>query len=60
MLIADLVEALTPRILADWNDAKEQRKTIAKLVKDQGGVEKLSATQLRALAASSYSKKLLF
>ena len=53
MVIADLVEALSPRILADWNDAKEQRKTIAKLVKDQGGEEKLSASQQRTLATSS-------
>ena len=58
MVITDLVEALTPRILADWNDAKEQRKKIAKLLKDRGGVENLTQSQSRILSTSSYAKRI--
>ena len=58
MVIADLVEALTPRILNDWNYAKEQRKKIADLVKSKGGTDKLTAEQRRILSTASFKRRI--
>ena len=57
MVIADLVEALTPRILNNWKDAKEYRKAI------QLGIAKIGANNLtwqqrRILQTASYKTRI--
>lgn len=58
MVIADLVDALTPRILNDWNDAKEQRKKIAKILEAKYGAKELTPLQKRILATASFEDRI--
>ena len=58
MVIADLVEALTPRILADWNDAKVKRKKIAEILRTKYADKELTPYQKRILSTASFSSRI--
>ncbi len=60
MVIADLVEGLTPRILNDWEDAKKQRKAIKDKIGsiNKGGKDKLTPWQKRILQTASYKRRI--